>query len=110
MKVHACDNEPSMGIHTLYSVSTRKREEGKKRLGREGRKREGRKRLRREGRKRGRDKGKEERGRREGEEEKKKEGEKRGIQALEAQTHLALLLVVLHLQRQDLSHASVCET
>ena len=45
-----------------------------------------------------------------GEEGKEKEGEKRGTRALEAQTHLALLLVVSCLQRQDLSHASVCET
>lgn len=51
MKVHACDNEPSMGIHTLYSVSTRKREEGKKKETGEGRKEEGRKEETEEGRK-----------------------------------------------------------
>ena len=45
-----------------------------------------------------------------GEEGKENEGEKRATQALEAQTHLAPMLVVSHLQRQDLSHASVCET
>ena len=38
------------------------------------------------------------------------EGEKRATRALEAQTHLAPMLVVSRLQRQDLSHASVCET
>lgn len=104
MKVHACDNEPSMGIHTLYSVSTRKREEGRKEETEEGRKEQ------REGQGEGGKRMEVKKGRREGEEDKEKEGEKRGIQVLEAQTHLALLLVVSHLQRQDPSHASVCET